>query len=519
MISLRFLQIDLGCCFSDAANKFDRNLRARLFVSEIVPRCCLENSYIDVALMTNRPMTDSPAKILLGFLELKNVLPDNSQEFAESIYQTICYMVSALAYSRWGVLKIREPLVALIVASNCVYRVTLSRTQSRAMGFMMAIDKANDVAAMEWILSDNIERYISDREILSLTSDSKTQGVIPFDWAPLNFGNSKWNPLSTEYNFGFLFKTSSDEVIRVKENYQLQWVIGPLPRPGVNVIVKHVNAILDIDYEAGITSVVSILRAEAAEAVLAENAILKAMLKAKLEGGNPPISKPDALPNIAPSYVSNLLGIKHPYLAITRDSAGPLIVMKDVGTPLSDVMEDPQFRQRWAQSASLRDAFFSDVGLSALNLVDKLSLCHNDIRPPNIAFDGERFCVVDFDFSRSQVMCNDLSSFSPQIKSGSSLLQRTAQLMCFSVAQIALTVFMLSGSKVYELGAVTAAVSIWEIERGTSDVDADFERWVKGKGGLLLEFVSAFRGEIAWPSALNIDYTKYFADVLSEILQ
>ena len=182
-------------------------------------------------------------------------------------------------------------------------------------------------------------------------------------------------------------------------------------------------------------------------------------------------------------------------------------------------MEDPQFRQRWAQSASLRDAFFSDVGLSALNLVDKLSLCHNDIRPPNIAFDGERFCVVDFDFSRSQVMCNDLSSFSPQIKSGSSLLQRTAQLMCFSVAQIALTVFMLSGSKVYELGAVTAAVSIWEIERGTSDVDADFERWVKGKGGLLLEFVSAFRGEIAWPSALNIDYTKYFADVLSEILQ
>ena len=90
--------------------------------------------------------------------------------------------------------------------------------------------------------------------------------------------------------------------------------------------------------------------------------------------------------------------------------------------------------------------------------------------------------------------------------------------MRFSVAQIALTVFMLSVSMVYDLGDVTDTVSIWQKERGTSEVYVDFEHCVQGKGGILLEFVSACRGAIAWPSALDIDDTKYFADVLSEML-
>ena len=92
-----------------------------------------------------------------------------------------------------------------------------------------------------WLLSDDFKRYTSERQISSHTSDSETQVVVPFDLAPLNLGNSEWNQLSTEYNFGFLFKTSSDEVIRVMEYYQLTWDIGAL-EPGVNVIVQHVIA-------------------------------------------------------------------------------------------------------------------------------------------------------------------------------------------------------------------------------------------------------------------------------------
>lgn len=470
----------------------------------------------------NNRKRKAESSILLGVMELKNKITDDDQ-FKEAVHQVVCYMVSALVYSQWGVLQTRAPLVALLVASNCVYRVTLSRTKEKATGFMKTIDKAKDVASMEWILSDYIERCISDMKVTSRTPHSKSQVVNPFDWAPLNFGSSEW--ISTpDYNFGFLFNTSSDEVIRVKEHYHLEWDFGTL-LPGANVIVKHVNSILDVDFELGLESIMLILLAEARDVEKARADTEKARADAAeaelalLKGKNPPPSalghEPDGSPKHAPSNVKNVFGIKHPYLAIIRCSAGPLFVMKDVGAPLSTVMQSTEFRQRWAQSASLRGAFFSEIGLSALNLVNKVGRCHNDIRPPNIAFDGESFCLIDFDFSRTKISSNKESAFNPSLLCQ---LNSHEEMMCFSVAQIALTVFMLSGSKVFDLGAVTNAVSIWKRERGTSDVDVEFEGWVQGKGGLLLDFVSAVRGASSWPSTVGKNSKKYFTDVLSQML-
>ncbi len=45
-------------------------------------------------------------------------------------------------------------------------------------------------------------------------------------------------------------------------------------------------------------------------------------------------------------------------------------------------------------------AFFEDVGQSALNLVEKLELCHNYIRPTNITVRENRFCLIDYDNCR-----------------------------------------------------------------------------------------------------------------------
>ena len=159
------MQIDLGCCICDAAQAFRKDLRARLFANEILPRCSLPNSYFDVSLMANALRVKSPRKIneingLLGILELKHIITE--LEVSDVVCRTVSYMVSALAYSRWGVLQNSAPLVALIVASNCVYRLTLSRTSAKAMGFMMTIEKAKDLAAMEWILFDYVQRYIID---------------------------------------------------------------------------------------------------------------------------------------------------------------------------------------------------------------------------------------------------------------------------------------------------------------------------------------------------------------------
>ena len=189
--------------------------------------------------------------------------------------------------------------------------------------------------------------------------------------------------------------------------------------------------------------------------------------------------------------------------------------MEEAGDPLSDVLQSPQFRLRWSQSRKLRRAFFSQVGLSALNLLSNVGLCHNDIRPPNIALRGDSFCLLDFDSSRMKAAPNEESAFSPLLPEGMRKLPRS---MCFSVAQIVLTVFMLSAPKMFGIGDVTAAVSIWKLERDASEIDVEFERWVRVKGGLLLDVVLAFRGAAPWPPALDIDHKKYLTDVLSDLL-
>jgi serine/threonine protein kinase len=467
--------------------------------------------------MANRLPLNTPGKVvdntfLLRMLELKNEI--SSQDFDEIARQTICCMVSVLAYSRWGVLRKGEPLVALLVASNCVYRFTLTRPENKAIGFMKTIDKAKDVATMEWMLSDYIEGYIRDfHDASSLSLNSKTQFVNPFDWTPLNFGSSDWIPVSQAYNFGFLFKTTSDEVIRVQRQYRLALMQGALSS-GVKVVVKYVSAVLDFDIRSGIDAILSMLRMEAA------------VYKIAVSNAPERRSKPDSAPTYAtaatPPFVNNLLGVKHPYMAILQDVRKSLIVMKDAGAPLTEVMQSPQFRQRWAQSRNLRRAFFSEVGLSALNFVDQLGLCHNDIRPPNIAVRGDSFCLLDFDFARSETVPNEESAFAPllplSLEDIDGLQTSLADLMCFSVAQIVLTVFMLSGPKVFGMDEVTSAVSIWKGERDASEIDMDFERWVRVKGGHLLDFILAFRGAAPWPKALEIDYKKYFTDVLSDML-
>jgi tRNA A-37 threonylcarbamoyl transferase component Bud32 len=77
-----------------------------------------------------------------------------------------------------------------------------------------------------------------------------------------------------------------------------------------------------------------------------------------------------------------------------------LLAMHNVGETLSVLSERPSFKFRWHCSAVLRKAFFLDVGVCALSLVDCVDLCHDDIWPPNIAFQNGRFCLIDFDLSQ-----------------------------------------------------------------------------------------------------------------------
>ena len=70
--------------------------------------------------------------------------------------------------------------------------------------------------------------------------------------------------------------------------------------------------------------------------------------------------------------------------------------MVNTGPTLDLAMMNSAFTRDWEKDTILREAYFEDIGQSALNL-EKLGLCHNDIRPPNITVKDGRFCLIDFD--------------------------------------------------------------------------------------------------------------------------
>ena len=104
-----------------------------------------------------------------------------------------------------------------------------------------------------------------------------------------------------------------------------------------------------------------------------------------------------------------------------------------------------------------RAAFLTQVGLSALNLVDKVSLCHYDIRLPNIAVRNGRFCLVDFDFVHPSVLFQQRSAFSPPLKTGATRWRTFEMEMCYSVSQIAVNVFILCAPTQFNFDDVKSA--------------------------------------------------------------
>ena len=166
------------------------------------------------------------------------------------------------------------------------------------------------------------------------------------------------------------------------------------------------------------------------------------------------------------------------------------------------------------------------MGLTALKLVAKCELCHNDIRPPNIAFRDGRFCLLDFDMAHTSVQYQENTAFSPRMVAAVRWRNPPAELMAYSVAQIAVNVFVLDSAGGSGAGEAPAAAScIWSAERDGSAVDAAFERWAAAKGAGVRGFVSAVR-EACAPTrpgrALAFrpptDHRGYFARVLRDML-
>ena len=462
-------------------------------MKQFLPHCSIADSKIDISFVS----PENP-KVLLSFLELKKHMSEKAI-IDQALLQTICYMVCPLAYCRWGRLRMKKSLKTLLVTPTCVYRLTISKPASSPFGLNMNIEETKDLVMMEWVLSEHVGRFMHECKTGVAQNAVSSLDVDFVHWTPFNIslGNIQRSALNREPNLGFIFKTTGEFLRMFKKTP----AVSNFPdvesdRP---IYVKYISALLDVNHQVAIDNIeIMLYKIE------------------RLSAGE----KPTSAEKDRESPMSDVYPIKHPYLGIlSLDAEHPLLIMNDMGQPLDGLLSDDSFRLKWKTSAAMRKAFFSDIGISALNLVDFASLCHNDIRPANIVVKYDSFCLIDFDMSRRYVVNQKRSVvFSPKIISSGWV--KKEKMMFFTVAQIAVTVFILSADKKYTVENVSKS-TIWNTERSRSYIDVSFQKWVYSKGPLVSEFIEAVRESGTTKvrtKTFPIDYKQHFVNVLDQML-
>jgi hypothetical protein len=392
-------------------------------------------------------------EFLVALVEVKK----NDAVYEASIRQTIAYSLVALAYCRWGRWRNKEPLVSLLISPDCLYRLTISKSADKPFGVDLKIEKTDDETQMEFELADYVSNYLKDFHKIDPKAVLDHIDVDPLDWSPMNL-KSEELPLTEPWrsarspNLGFVFKTNGNAIKALVRKY------APIQRkfPNISsdlpVVVKYLSALLDPRYTETLTTVRAIMNIlKNSDMDLAENVV-------------------------------------HPYIGILELQVfNQLVVMHDMGETLYDLVYTAcsEFRSRWQKSPALRANFFTRVGMSALNLVWRCELCHNDIRLPNIALRGDSFALIDFDMARASLQLQPNSAFSPPLQLDTQFRVFEGE-FCYSVAQIAVNVFILDAPRLLQLSDVHEATCIWKPERTkSSHVDCAFEDWVINKGSVL----------------------------------
>jgi len=563
-----------GCC------RCQENGRGEVLVSSVLGCCSIQKSLLDISFMRE----DEGA--LIAYIEGKNKTPS-----AQEIKQAVAYSVCPLAFCRWGRWRNDEPLVSLIISPQSLHRLTFSKSTSSAFGLELKIETTRNKVQMEYELHKYVHNFIDDFHKAETANFIDHDSVNPLDWTPMNLkmedlppfdaNSDRWRKPQISKN-GFLFRTSSDAVEKLRAKYEV--LNFPCLASGIPVIVKYLSAVLNCNYEHSENSLNALMKyseqkrkfmadlaaaerrhlADLAAAERRRLADLAAAKKASRKRTAKYVERYRRLKKQFPQAIlcdhdqesiseaeDETLGtgagteqevesdtqpimttmsyaedVVHPYLGIlTLTPEHPMVVMHDAGDSLYDLVycSNSEYRLEWQRSPEWRAAFLDQVGLSALNLVDNVRLCHNDIRLPNIAVRNGKFSLIDFDISSASIIFQRKSAFSPPLKSAN--LRSCEREMCYSVAQIAVNVFILSAPTLFSMGEVTAAESIWsEVRNEASQVDTQFQEWVDTKGGLLLDFISIVRAACnpkrgSFPvRRFPADFNRYFVDVLRKML-
>ena len=190
---------------------------------------------------------------LIGYIEGKNKTPSIPE-----IGQAVAYSVCPLAFCRWGRWRNKEPLVSLILSPQSLFRLTLSKPESTisAFGLELKIETTEDKVQMEYELNKYVQNFIDDFHKAENANFIDRNSVNPLDWTPMNLkmedlppfaaNSDSWRKPQVSKN-GFLFRTSSDAVEKLRAKYEV--LCFPCLAPGIPVIVKYLSALLNGNYE------------------------------------------------------------------------------------------------------------------------------------------------------------------------------------------------------------------------------------------------------------------------------
>jgi hypothetical protein len=316
----------------------------------------------------------------------------------------------------------------------------------------------------------------------------------PLDWSHVNFEfeaeiEDKFS-LTAQPSLGFLFRARVKTVRAFERECSKVMYCSELPSEEEVVLLKHSTAILDFGFERSVNNVKRIiestitdraLEAAAAELEAKDKALLLGKSFAGRSGAQAP---PESIDPVDPRREAVVIskkacGIKHPYIGILTlkslevQLVNHVTVMAYMGPSLS---QSKVFMSDWLKNPGKRMALFEDVGQSALNLVEKLEFCHNDIRPTNITVLENRFCLIDYDNCRD--VTAPLFDKSPLLNGINKASDQA--MMLLSVAQIAMVSFGLETSE-------KLASSAWDVWLVGDDKKTEcFDSWVAetGLGGV-----------------------------------
>ena len=505
-----------------------------LIVREIIKRCSLADSKIDISFLS------PDSKHLLGLIEVKAFEGkfDNA-DTKKAIKQTLCYSILPLAYSIWGALKAMQmkEVISLLIFPGCLYRLKLTKPD-RPFGYCLEIEMTDDRGTMNHVLDEYID--VMKEIFFKLESGKLVMSarVCAVDWSPVNFdfeeGVDENDKACFKHNLGFVFRAKAGAVKRLLKLLScVEMVCSEFPADDTLVVVKYHSAILDLGYADSRTFVEKIIlqtiydkTIKAREAEIAARDAKIAARDAAIAARDAEIAARDAEIAARDAKIARLMAqlaiqaqsegqsdehagvqssgavdsggeisgselhlaglspespsvfIIHPYIAMMKFSfnscTSSFLVMKDTGPTLHSLMLDAGFKDVWSKP-EVRQAFYRDVGLSALDL-EKVELCHNDIRPPNITFTVEdnRFSLIDYDNCRP----NPVFKNSPVLKSLGT--ESNKKKMMFSVAQIGIVVFETSMLD-EEHGKDIRQVNQW-LQGKRQEVPDRFEAWVRAKG-------------------------------------